>query len=115
MAKRPGSLDDMPPWFHGIAFEIRTFIREGRADRKQAAEDRKQAAEDRKQAAVDRRRFDRTLAMIGRVARDFGTEQKKQTAILERTVTTLERHSGLLHEIVRAVRVRGNGQKGNGK
>jgi len=102
-----------------LRIDLHEHLEEAARDRKQAAEDRRRSEEDRKrseerfaryerQAAEDRRTFNGTLRAILTVARDFRAEQRKQTAILEQ-------HTTVLHEIARAVRLRGNGQGGNGK
>ncbi|MBI2899798.1 MAG: hypothetical protein HYY17_06410 [Planctomycetes bacterium] len=82
----------------------RLFLRiDGRFDaaQRKIAEERKRSDAAQREIVEERKRFNRTLMVMLSVARDLRGEQHQQAEVL--------------HEILRAVRVRGNGSRGNGK
>ena len=115
-----------------LSTDIRAYIQEGRLDRRQAAEDRRQIMEFHREAVEDRRRFDvhsrqlaealRQAAAERRIWQERWTRESRASQRMFRVVAGIgvkilknqDYHSEILREILRTLKVNGNGRNGNG-
>ncbi len=106
---------DVPPWAWVLIQEIRQFSREAAEDRKQAAEDRKQAERDRAEIRNYVAGIHNTLGELTRIQATLADAVVVQTHLLHQVIKRQDHQTKLLEDILRTLRVQGNGRSGNGR